>query len=178
MNIVFLDIDGVVNTPLLDTEPFDLINGKTKKDGFYYGLAFPTDKKLYNRQAIMLLNKLCIEYDAKIVISSTWKVLGITYLKELLVNSGLIDSIEVIDTTPHVEDFRLTRGEEIQEYLDNHPEVVNYVILDDEDRMLPSQQEHFVKINYYVGISIPDYEHAKMIFNKTLDKDYELKREK
>ncbi len=176
MNIVFLDIDGVVNTPLLDTEPFDLINGKTKKDGFYYGLAFPTDKKLYNRQALMLLNKLCIENNAKIVISSTWKVLGIDYLKELLVNSGLIDTIEVIDTTPYREDFKLTRGNEIQAYLDNHPEVDNYVILDDEDRMLPSQQEHFVKINYYVGISIPDYEYAKSIFNKT--KDYGLKREK
>lgn len=177
MNIVFLDIDGVVNTPLLDTEPFDLIHGKTKKDGFYYGLAFPTDKKLYNRQAIMLLNKLCMEYNAKIVISSTWKVLGIPYLKELLINSGLLESIEVIDVTPH-DDFRLTRGEEIQEYLDNHLEVDNYVILDDEERMLPNQQDHFVKINYYVGISIPDYEHAKEIFNKTLDKDYELKREK
>ena len=68
--------------------------------------------------------------------------------------------------------------EEIQEFLDNHLEVDNYVILDDEERMLPNQQDHFVKINYYVGISIPDYEHAKEIFNKTLDKDYELKREK
>ena len=137
MNIVFLDIDGVVNTPLLDTEPFDLLNGKTKKDGFYYGLAFPTDKKLYNRQAIMLLNKLCMENNAKIVISSTWKVLGIEYLQNLLVNSGLMETIEVIDTTPYSEGFKLTRGDEIQAYLDNHLEVDNYVILDDEDRMLP-----------------------------------------
>ena len=45
-----------------------------------------------------------------------------------------------------------TRGEEIAAYLKDNP-CDNYVILDDDRDMLPSQQAHFVPINDEFGLT-------------------------
>ena len=98
MNIIFLDIDGVVNTLIIDTKPFDTQRGQITRDGFYYKLNMPDDLEVSNRQAVMWLNKLCKDTDAKIVITSTWRM-GINGLKDTeqaLRNSGLLDEIEII----------------------------------------------------------------------------------
>ena len=36
--VVFLDIDGVVNTLIIDTKPFKTERGQVSRDGFYYKL--------------------------------------------------------------------------------------------------------------------------------------------
>ena len=59
---------------------------------------------------------------------------------------------EIIGVTPDLwaevdgEDFyeKLQRGHEIQSVLDRMPEIERYVILDDDNDMLPSQQGNFV----------------------------------
>lgn len=71
--VVFLDIDGVVNTLIIDTKPFETDRGQISRDGFYYKLNMPDDGEVSNRQAVMWLNKLCKETNAKIVITSTWR---------------------------------------------------------------------------------------------------------
>jgi hypothetical protein len=48
---------------------------------------------------------------------------------------------------------RKERGNEIQEYLDTHPEISNYVIIDDDNDMLDSQQKKYVKTNPQYGIT-------------------------
>lgn len=72
--------------------------------------------------------------DLKIVISSTWR-LGETVesLKKILQPAKLV-SDAVIDVTPRIA---LTpRGNEIQAWLDSHPEVTDFVIIDDDRDML------------------------------------------
>ena len=56
-----------------------------------------------------------------------------------------------IDITPST--IQRHRGTEIQMWLDAHPEVDNYVILDDDTDMLDSQYEHFVHISYEKGLN-------------------------
>lgn len=58
---------------------------------------------------------------------------------------------EFIDITPST--IQRHRGTEIQMWLDAHPEVDNYVILDDDTDMLDSQSEHFVHISYEEGLN-------------------------
>lgn len=70
-NLIFLDIDGVVNTLMISTKPFDTNRGQISRDGFYYELCNSSDKRVSNTQAVMWLNKLCKIVDAEIVISST-----------------------------------------------------------------------------------------------------------
>lgn len=161
MNIVFLDIDGVVNTLMIDTEPFKLRRDNIKREGFYYKLNMPGDMEVSNRQAIMWLNKLCKETNAKIVITSTWRMgeNGFENTKSALYNSGLMVDIEVIDATPILKnpsDMKI-RGHEIQMWLDNHKDILNYVILDDDSDMLEEQLNHLVIVNTHYGFGLPDY---------------------
>lgn len=164
MKIIFLDIDGVLNTLMIDIKPFSSNRGQISRDGFYYKLNMPNDMEVSNRQAIMWLNKLCVETNAKIVITSTWRmgVDGLENTKKALYNSGLIDNIEIIDATPILQnpvDMNI-RGHEIQEWLDNHKNINKYVILDDDADMLENQLSHLVQINTYYGFGFLDYEKA------------------
>jgi hypothetical protein len=110
MKIIFLDIDGVLNCQKT-TERFH---------GFV-----SIDPKLVKR-----LNRILKETDAKIVLSSTWRLFEDN--KEILEKTG----IKYIDVTPS---FHGLRGEEINDWLSKHPEVDRYVILDDDSDMLPNQ---------------------------------------
>lgn len=57
------------------------------------------------------------------------------------------------------------RGEEIQMWLDEHPEVTNYVIIDDDNDMLDSQESHLVQTSWYDGIQDYNVERAINILN-------------
>lgn len=59
------------------------------------------------------------------------------------------------------------RGVEIKQYLDEHQEIENYVILDDDSDMLLSQKDHFIKTDSESGISEEDVKRAIEILNKT-----------
>ena len=57
----------------------------------------------------------------------------------------------ILDITPTVG-LGNGRGGEIQKWLNEHPDVDNYVILDDDGDMWDSQLYHFVQMNYENGI--------------------------
>ncbi len=145
MNVIFLDVDGVLNSEayaikldekhrqLGHTEPSSP-KRETTCDCF----------KLYHqidRDAIERLNRLVAATDAKIVVSSTWrKLFDLPDLRQMLEGHGLVG--EIIGATPeghdepemlavygHVE--RMYRGYEIDFWLRSHPEVDRFVILDD-----------------------------------------------
>ena len=98
-NIVFLDIDGVVNTLQISKVPFE--KGCIEKDGYYFQLCHECDEEVANKQAVLWLDKLCHETNAKIVISSTWrKYENYNNAVAALYNSGLSKDIEVIGMTP------------------------------------------------------------------------------
>ena len=71
---LFLDIDGVINTLMIYKEPVEGRSGKVKKDGYYFDLCYPSDGRVSNLQALYWLEKLCLEYNLKVVITSTWMV--------------------------------------------------------------------------------------------------------
>jgi len=169
-NIVFLDIDGVVNTLQINDKPFENDKGVIYKDNFYFKINSASDGEVSNRQAILWLNKLCLETDAKIVISSTWRMYG-NYDNAVtaLYNSGLNKNIEIIGMTP-TDGFscpRLgywqTRGTEIKNWLlQNENKVSNYVILDDDNDM-EDLSSHLVQCNTYHGLGCLEYMKAKEV---------------
>lgn len=130
MNILFLDIDGVVNTLMIYKEP---VEGKhnRKYEGYYFDLCFPGDLRVSNTQAVLWLDKICHDFNLKIVISSTWRYDYEVAVKSLY-NSGLSKDVEIVGRTPRLNGIR---GNEIQAYLDEHPEVEKFVILDDDSDM-------------------------------------------
>lgn len=145
MKIIFLDYDGVVNTPIWNEQ------GKCRFN-------FPSDGKVNNFQAIMWLNELCKKTNAKIIVSSTWRYCckDTTY-QDCLFNAGLNKNIEILGCT---EWFGISsRTDEIKSYLDKHKEITDYVILDDENVL----DDKFVKCNPHYGFGLEEFQKALAI---------------
>jgi hypothetical protein len=75
----------------------------------------------------------------------------------------------VINITPH-QNYTLlegqTRGSQIKSWLDKHPEVTHYVILDDDGDMLEDQRStNFIKISRLNGFMFSDTIQAGKILN-------------
>ena len=162
-NIVFLDIDGVVNTLQINNKPFNTQRGGINRNGFYFLLCTESDEEVSNRQAVMWLNKLCLETKSKIVISSTWRFSGLEKCKKALYNSGLDKKIEIIDITPY--DYSRVRGKEIKNWLNIHKNIKNFVILDDDSDM-EDLKDHLVLCNHNYGFNHPEYIAAIDILKK------------
>lgn len=143
MKVCFLDIDGCLNS---------------MRSCYAYGgfgslrTSFMTfDESKLDPVAVKLVQRLVEETDAKIVISSSWRILAKGGIKDF-------DFLElpIIDFTPDIPGRRI-RGDEIKKWLDEHPEVESYVILDDDSDMLEEQVDNFVHTDADIGLDWEDY---------------------
>ncbi len=153
--VIFLDIDGVLNTERW----YRQMDKDTKKDRYGYP---------FDPESVLNLSKIISATGADIVISSSWKFWGLSAMKEMWEERSLPG--EIIDITPNrmsdemllkvdFEDWSTMagKGHEIKEWLQNNGEKVSaYVIIDDENDLLPEQQEHFVEISPETGITKED----------------------
>lgn len=168
MKIVFLDIDGVLNS--------SLTHGRL-------------DKQYYE-----LLQQLVEYTDCYFVISSSWRCMNVEdtryelsgHIKENNKKNKnrasklqdpfpdwLIDRI--VDITPRAyyfinyniqKHFLCPRGIEIDKFLkDTDIDVENYVILDDDDDMLLSQINHLVVTDDEAGLTETDVQKCIKILN-------------
>ena len=119
--------------------------------------------------------RICAETGAKIVISSSWRMKDLeTTLKYITdPKTPYVDgnpytlSNFTIDVTPYWPEKNWGRGDEIQCWLDFHPEVTNYVIIDDDVfDMLPCQEGHIIESDWEDGISKEMVDEAIEILNK------------
>lgn len=167
--IIFLDIDGVLNTKWWYTQ----MDRNTPRDK--YGYAF-------DPKAVANLRRVVDETGAGIVISSSWKCMGLSQMEDMwdernlpgkvvgITPNSVSDELLVDTDIDSMELFHI-RGEEIKEWLTKHGKhVSHYVIIDDMDNMLPEQQSHFVHTNPEVGISEDDAEKAIAILNEGKNK--------
>lgn len=125
MNVIFLDIEGVLETHHGTMDDF--------------------------KRRITLLGSICSETNCKIVIESTLKKYidiensksefdSIQTLLDLFKENG----IELIGKTPSSESRN--KAEEIVMYLKDHPEIEHFCIIDDGDFFdLSKLREHLVK---------------------------------
>lgn len=157
IKIVFLDIDGVLNSK-------EFYEGLPYKKYDSYLDAGYTEEQAYgmvnlDSVPIAKLNYLISQTGVKIVVSSSWR--GDSALQEIFTIMGIP---HFIDITPYHKDRH--RGTEIQMWLDKHPEVENYVILDDDNDMLDSQLEHFVQTDWMKrGLNDENVKQAIKILN-------------
>ena len=179
MKIIFLDIDGVLNVEVYLTAFWDIckrINlarpqaASLRMDAMrdYYG-------NLFCPLACRRLAWITEITGAKIVISSTWRMNGLSEMQAMWKHREIAG--EVIDVTPiHMNregrsnlsfTERCERGNEIKEWLSLHPEVESYVIFDDDNDMLPEQINNFIQTDEAYGITLKDAERAIQILSVT-----------
>lgn len=118
MKVLFLDIDGVCNSR----------HWAEQGNSMWHG----TDPA-----AVQLVKRIIKETGCKVVLSSTWRL----YPEARRVVKR--DVCWFIDCTKDMQAGAkrgvVERGVEIQEWLDRHPHVTQYAILDDESDFLPHQ---------------------------------------
>lgn len=142
MKIIFLDFDGVITT----------YQSKWKID----------------MNKIKIINDICDKTDAKIVVTSSWRIgyRGVVstfqeYLKQYFIKheyEGIFKYIfdKFINNIVGMTESGSCRGNEIKFYMKEHPEVENYVILDDDSDMCDYQLFNFVQTDTYEGITKRD----------------------
>lgn len=150
MKVIFLDIDGVLNSEQYIREC----------DGC--GIVIDPSK-------MVLLKQIVDATNARIVLSTSWREHWSKDDTQCDSTGAQIDGIfekyglRLFDKTPQLH---TRREEEIRNWLDEQPEVENFVVLDD---MLLSGEfltGHFVKISaYFGGLDATDAQNAIGILN-------------
>ena len=138
MNIVFLDVDGV----LISIRGLKKTYYQTKRP--YSGYDYPFDPKcMYN------LKKLVNMTNSYIVITSTWRMHEIG-------KNVLLDELKKYELDTKVIGYTAIlhqkRGEEIKDYLKGIRENVNFVILDD-DSDFNDLENYLIKTDFNYGLT-------------------------
>lgn len=164
MKVIFLDIDGVLNST--DYMNATHVNYRENVNAGYIKYPIPEDCFIrdkygvkFDPRCVMWLNALIVATKAKIIISSTWRLGGEQLMRKMWINRSLPG--EVIGITP--TNTYSTRGEEIRHVVNALPRLTKYCIIDDDNDMLEEQQLNFVKTSNKYGLNLESYKQAKKI---------------
>lgn len=180
LKLIFLDIDGVLNSNDYAEWCATTDEGKQyiKEGGHHW-----VDRAVVNR----IIN-ICIKTGAGIVLSSSWRCYNIEETKKELNRYRDLMNISgrLIGITPRLKMSSSYRGPEIQWFLDNmnkppidpynrfyeyeyfkncKHKTIKYCIVDDDTDMLPEQMDNFVHIDFMTGLTDEDAEKIINILN-------------
>lgn len=145
MKIIFLDVDGVLNNACWARKMYD------------EGVHVYADDLLYD-PSIKQLKRLIDATNAKVVLSSSWRNHP-DAMKHLATQLAAYN-IFVYGVTPNVGP---QRGDDISEWLANHP-IDNYVILDNDSDMTV-HMDHLVKTDFETGLQYTHVDRAIALLN-------------
>jgi hypothetical protein len=125
MKVIFLDFDGVLNSWAWLEEC-----AKKYPNRVFGAITFDPLTHI-DEGAVAVLEDVVKKSGAVVVISSTWrKIHHVDDIRSFLKTKGFTGS--VIDITPTLYS---KRGLEIQKWLDQNPQVTDFVIIDDDSDM-------------------------------------------
>ena len=145
MKIIFLDNDGVICL----SNNWGSRNTKRRKAGLKASIPsseLPIDIRFdnFDKKAVRILNEILEETGAEIVVSSDWRFyatleeLGEYYISQGIVKKPIAVTGMFKDLFPREwsmlrfrADLELERYMEIQHWIDEHPEITNWVSVDD-----------------------------------------------
>ena len=158
MKVLFLDIDGVLNSSQHFKRTVELRNKTSKR-----GLDFRDSEWLTN------IDQTCINHlkhlmnkvpDLHIVISSTWrKSHPLELFKKNLSEMLKVSPDRILDVTPSLGKNGEVRGDEIQDWLNRHPSVTRFAIVDDDSDMA-HLHDHLFQTKWESGLQ---FEHVVKI---------------
>lgn len=136
MKIIFLDIDGVLNS-----------------SQWFQGDGRVNDRPLghLDPAACARVQRICDATQARICVSSTWRLI---HKRPKLVEMFRLRGItaEVVGQTPQLPGSDQQRGDEICLWLSKHPEVTKYIVLDDDSDMR-GVHHRFIQTSFAEGLT-------------------------
>lgn len=160
-NVIFLDIDGVLNS--------NFWNDNHQKE--------ISDGTLIDIEKIQLLAKLVRKTNSKIILHSGWRFWYNSNLEpirkesenlsRLLQQEGLvINGITPDFSTEEIrksKKFSLVKASEILAWLAGHKEVDIWIVIDDLDLHNPEIEAHQIKTDSSIGLTIDDIQKAEKL---------------
>lgn len=137
MKVLFLDIDGVLNSE----------RTRVAFRGMPHDLT-PDHLAMFDPVGLNMIQGLCARGGVSVVVSSAWRI---THHWD---DIGRALDLPTIDRTPSLLGCR---GDEIADWLRRHPEVETWAILDDSADMLPEQLPRFVRTDLHDGVRWADF---------------------
>lgn len=167
MKVIFLDVDGVLNS----LDDLKIYREKNNIQGCI----------LYDHvedRPLKLLREIIDVTDAKIVISSSWRLGYLRNHKETI-HDSLFNKLEnrlkdyditIYDVTPSLP-YGYERGDEIHKWLEDHTDVENFIIFDDDsDMSIYSSTNNFLQTTYEHGLTEEIRDKAIQILNEEITK--------
>ena len=160
-NILFLDIDGVLNS--------NFWNDNHQRE--------ISDGTLIDEEKIKLLACLVKKTNSKIILHSGWRTWFDSELKPLRIEAKRLikllekEGLHIDGTTPDLtteeirrtRKFSLVKAEEILLWLESHNDVTEWVVLDDLDLHNVQIEQHQVRPDQTMGLTLADVEKAVKI---------------
>jgi len=138
MKALFLDIDGVMS----------INHGKI------------------DCHKVVMINKIIQYTDCHIVLSSSWRLNSGLCMS--LFDDGILFEHSTPDlSTPDDEHGAVHRASEIRLWLDQHPEVTAYAILDGDQESLVPYADKLIATNHKVGLTLSHVHRAIAMLNET-----------
>lgn len=152
MKVIFVDADGC----MIDDGWADRCFAEEGYD--------PYDYDEFNPRSLRLLARLKEETKAEVVFSSSWRFDELSFINAKVQFEEV--GIQLYGYTTLNWHTGQTRSDEIALFLAEHPEIENYVILDDVDITNEVLRAHWVKTTFKEGFSREMFLRAKEILIK------------
>lgn len=158
MKVIFLDIDGVLNGHEYDPK---------------------AESCLIKKECIDNLSKVLTFVDVYIVISSAWRYMisrnamsisGFEYMLRTHGLAGIKGRIIGITREDRDQCSQTERGVEIEEWLQAHPDVTSYLVIDDNDFGISTKSHPFLKTDEKTGLTIADADKAIQMLRSPVTK--------
>jgi hypothetical protein len=157
VKIIFLDFDGV------------LCNRESIEAGYKARQSPEDDPYGAHADCVAAFNHIIEETGALIVVSSSWRYIGLAAIQSTLKRWGIKG--EVIDITPKLS-WRETnlipwsRGAEIKKWLDNTTlPISSFIIIDDDSDIQPLLDRHIHTVSE-IGLTMTEAVRAISMLNK------------
>ena len=159
-SIVFLDIDGVLNNERHATWLHENV-----QKGAGFGMPWELESGNITPETVgwdpanlEALWHIIDETDAKIVVSSTWRLGRRSVFFREISKVAFGRALPVIDITPVINEIGSIRGDEVNQWLEGAPMVERWVCLDDDGDFHPNN--NLVQTNMEVGLTMEDARRA------------------
>lgn len=140
VKVLYLDIDEVIQTTR----------------------AHITTGLMIDHQAVKLIDKLCERYNLRIVVSSTWR----SHMDDGLTAAKMLEAFgfsprrlyyKAKDDQCFKTGRSETRGHEILEHLESHPEISEYIVVDDSFSDLDLVKDRLIHVDPVEGFGVRNY---------------------